>query len=258
VLGCAEHLPRRRWRPCRLGAAESERVEDLPDRPGAERSYHCAPRVGRADGDEGEAGGRDHAADGLIDDAVPSRRLQPRRVPAGRLLGLPDAQVPDLPAPQPLHRGETGEAYRDMPWRPGRNPHTDPDMLRLETNHAFELGRRCGSLRGPVRAGAHRPLRPRQHVLRPGSGPHRRRPRVLHGRRSRAEEGGLLRAHAAGDAAGHDDVGPTGSTFGPGVQEVVRGGRRARPRGSPADAGRGRYPHRGGMGQASRPPRPSR
>jgi len=38
--------------------------------------------------------------------------------------------------------GEVGEAYWDVPWRHGRNPHTDPDMLRLETNHAIELGRR--------------------------------------------------------------------------------------------------------------------
>jgi hypothetical protein len=38
--------------------------------------------------------------------------------------------------------GEVGEAWWDVPWRHGRNPHTDPDMLRLETNHAAELGRR--------------------------------------------------------------------------------------------------------------------
>lgn len=38
--------------------------------------------------------------------------------------------------------GEVGEAYWDVPWRHGRNPHTDPDMLRLETEHAMELGRR--------------------------------------------------------------------------------------------------------------------
>jgi len=38
--------------------------------------------------------------------------------------------------------GEVGEAYWDVPWRNGRNPHTDPEMLRLETNHARELGRR--------------------------------------------------------------------------------------------------------------------
>jgi hypothetical protein len=38
--------------------------------------------------------------------------------------------------------GEVGEAYWDVPWRHGRNPHTDPDMLRLETNHAAELARR--------------------------------------------------------------------------------------------------------------------
>ena len=38
--------------------------------------------------------------------------------------------------------GEVGEAWWDVPWRHGRNPHTDPDMLRLETDHAAELGRR--------------------------------------------------------------------------------------------------------------------
>ncbi len=38
--------------------------------------------------------------------------------------------------------GEVGEAYWDVPWRHGRNPHRDPDMVRLETNHATELGRR--------------------------------------------------------------------------------------------------------------------
>jgi endo-1,4-beta-mannosidase len=38
--------------------------------------------------------------------------------------------------------GEVGEAYWDVAWRHGRNPHTDPDMLRLETNLASEFGRR--------------------------------------------------------------------------------------------------------------------
>jgi hypothetical protein len=37
--------------------------------------------------------------------------------------------------------GEVGEAFWDVPWRHGRNPHTDPDMLRLETNLAEEFGR---------------------------------------------------------------------------------------------------------------------
>jgi endo-1,4-beta-mannosidase len=37
--------------------------------------------------------------------------------------------------------GEVGEAYWDVAWRHGRNPHTDPDMLRLETNLAEEFGR---------------------------------------------------------------------------------------------------------------------
>jgi len=38
--------------------------------------------------------------------------------------------------------GEVGEAYWDVPWRMGRNPQSDPEMLRLETNHAQEFGRR--------------------------------------------------------------------------------------------------------------------
>jgi len=37
--------------------------------------------------------------------------------------------------------GEVGEAYWDVPWRHGRHPHADPDMLRLETNLAAEFGR---------------------------------------------------------------------------------------------------------------------
>lgn len=38
--------------------------------------------------------------------------------------------------------GEVGEAYWDVPWRHGRNPQADPEMLRLETNQAREFGRR--------------------------------------------------------------------------------------------------------------------
>jgi endo-1,4-beta-mannosidase len=38
--------------------------------------------------------------------------------------------------------GEVGEAYWDVPWRHGRNPQSDPLMLRLETNLAREFGRR--------------------------------------------------------------------------------------------------------------------
>jgi hypothetical protein len=38
--------------------------------------------------------------------------------------------------------GEVGEAYWDVPWRHGRHPHADPEMLHLETNHAAELARR--------------------------------------------------------------------------------------------------------------------
>jgi len=38
--------------------------------------------------------------------------------------------------------GEVGEAYWDVPWRHGRHPHADAEMLRLETNLAEEFGRR--------------------------------------------------------------------------------------------------------------------
>jgi endo-1,4-beta-mannosidase len=38
--------------------------------------------------------------------------------------------------------GEVGEAYWDVPWRNGRNPHTDPEMLETAARHAAELGRR--------------------------------------------------------------------------------------------------------------------
>jgi endo-1,4-beta-mannosidase len=38
--------------------------------------------------------------------------------------------------------GEVGEAYWDVAWRNGRNPQSDPEMLRLETNQAREFGRR--------------------------------------------------------------------------------------------------------------------
>jgi endo-1,4-beta-mannosidase len=38
--------------------------------------------------------------------------------------------------------GEVGEAFWDVPWRQGRHPHADPEMLRLQTNHAAELARR--------------------------------------------------------------------------------------------------------------------
>jgi endo-1,4-beta-mannosidase len=41
--------------------------------------------------------------------------------------------------------GDVGEAYWDVPWRHGRHPHADPEMLRLETNHASEFGRRYGN-----------------------------------------------------------------------------------------------------------------
>ena len=38
--------------------------------------------------------------------------------------------------------GEVGDAYWDVPWRDGRQPHADPEMRRLQSRHAAELGRR--------------------------------------------------------------------------------------------------------------------
>jgi endo-1,4-beta-mannosidase len=40
--------------------------------------------------------------------------------------------------------GEVGEAFWDVPWRQGRHPHSDPEILRLQTEHAAEFGRRYG------------------------------------------------------------------------------------------------------------------
>jgi len=38
--------------------------------------------------------------------------------------------------------GEVGDAYWDVPWRNGRHPHADPDMLRLQARHVEEFARR--------------------------------------------------------------------------------------------------------------------
>jgi hypothetical protein len=38
--------------------------------------------------------------------------------------------------------GEVGDAYWDVPWRADRHPHRDPEMLRLQAEHAAMLGRR--------------------------------------------------------------------------------------------------------------------
>jgi endo-1,4-beta-mannosidase len=38
--------------------------------------------------------------------------------------------------------GEVGEAFWDVPWRQGRHPHADAEMLRLQTDHAAEFARR--------------------------------------------------------------------------------------------------------------------
>ncbi len=46
--------------------------------------------------------------------------------------------------PSLLIGGEVGEAYWDAPYRQGRHPHSDPDMLRIETDHVGELARRYG------------------------------------------------------------------------------------------------------------------
>ncbi|MBV9483317.1 MAG: beta-galactosidase [Acidobacteria bacterium] len=52
--------------------------------------------------------------------------------------------------PSLLIGGEVGEAYWDVPWRHGRHPHADPDMLRLETNLANEFGRRYANESGII------------------------------------------------------------------------------------------------------------
>jgi endo-1,4-beta-mannosidase len=46
--------------------------------------------------------------------------------------------------PELLIGGEVGEAFWDVPYRQGRHPHSDPDMLRLQTDHVAELARRYG------------------------------------------------------------------------------------------------------------------
>jgi hypothetical protein len=38
--------------------------------------------------------------------------------------------------------GEVGDAYWDVPWRDGRHPHADPEMRRLQVEHAAMLARR--------------------------------------------------------------------------------------------------------------------
>jgi len=38
--------------------------------------------------------------------------------------------------------GEVGDAYWDLPWRRGRHPHRDPELLALAVAQAAELGRR--------------------------------------------------------------------------------------------------------------------
>jgi endo-1,4-beta-mannosidase len=46
--------------------------------------------------------------------------------------------------------GEVGEAYWDVAWRHGRHPHSDPEMLRLETNLAAEFGKRYANETGII------------------------------------------------------------------------------------------------------------
>lgn len=38
--------------------------------------------------------------------------------------------------------GEVGDAYWDVPWRAGRHPHANPEMLRLQVEHVKEFARR--------------------------------------------------------------------------------------------------------------------
>lgn len=41
--------------------------------------------------------------------------------------------------------GEVGDAYWDVPWRDGRHPHADADMIRLQVEHVKEFARRYES-----------------------------------------------------------------------------------------------------------------
>jgi endo-1,4-beta-mannosidase len=41
--------------------------------------------------------------------------------------------------------GEVGDAYWDVPWRNGRHPHTDPEMIKRQADHIAEFGRRYAS-----------------------------------------------------------------------------------------------------------------
>lgn len=38
--------------------------------------------------------------------------------------------------------GEVGDAFWDVPWRNGRHPHADPEMLQLQANHIAAFGQR--------------------------------------------------------------------------------------------------------------------
>jgi endo-1,4-beta-mannosidase len=38
--------------------------------------------------------------------------------------------------------GQVGDAFWDVPWREGRHPHRDPEMLRLQADHAATVARR--------------------------------------------------------------------------------------------------------------------
>jgi endo-1,4-beta-mannosidase len=38
--------------------------------------------------------------------------------------------------------GQVGDAYWDVPWRNGRHPHADPDMLRLQARHVEKIAQR--------------------------------------------------------------------------------------------------------------------
>jgi hypothetical protein len=38
--------------------------------------------------------------------------------------------------------GEVGDAFWDVPWRAGRHPHRDPEMVRLQAEHVAQLARR--------------------------------------------------------------------------------------------------------------------
>ena len=65
------------------------------------------------------------------------RRLQSRKPFNNSITSSPSpTNTRSTFTPRLFIGGEVGEAFWDVSWRHGRNPHTDPDMLMWETNFA--------------------------------------------------------------------------------------------------------------------------